>query len=73
MAIYVSRKNKLGDSLDVDATLIYKQMLKARLKTGLIFFVLSNNVVEFKNIWCPQQFLCSVQNEQNSELSMISV
>ncbi len=51
-AIYLSRKNKLEDLFDVDATLNFKCKLRARLKTDFSLFSLANNVEEFKKMWC---------------------
>lgn len=50
MATHVSRKKKLGESLNPAAILIYKRMLKARLKKDFSFFVLSSNAVYFKKV-----------------------
>ena len=64
MAIYLSWRNKLEGLLDVDAPIVFKRMLKARLKTDFGFYFLTNNVEEFEKIWCFKQVLCSVKNDE---------
>ncbi len=64
MAIYLSRKNKLENLVGVDVTLIFRCMLRARLKTNFSFFTLTNNIEEFEKMWCFKQVLCSVKNDE---------
>lgn len=63
MAIYLSRRNKVAESLDTDAVLIFKRMVKARLKTDYSYFCLTKNVGEFETMWCLRNALCSVEND----------
>ncbi len=64
MAIYISWKNKLENSFDVDVTLIFKHIIRTRMKTDFSFFILTNNVDEFKTMWCLKQVLCSVKTNE---------
>ena len=64
MAIYLCRRKKLGDSLDVDVMCIFRRMLKARLKTDFTFFTLTSNVKDFEKMWCLKQVLCYVKKDQ---------
>ena len=50
MAIYLSRRNKLENSLDVDAPTLFVRMVKARLHVDFRFYRTKNNVEEFSNI-----------------------
>ncbi|KAJ4939594.1 hypothetical protein JOQ06_029038, partial [Pogonophryne albipinna] len=63
MAIYLSRRNKVAESLDTDAVSIFKRMVKARLKADYGYFCLTKNVGEFEAMWCFKNALCSVENE----------
>ncbi|KAJ4935377.1 hypothetical protein JOQ06_016913 [Pogonophryne albipinna] len=63
MAIYLSRRNTIAESLDTDAVSIFKRMVKARLKADYGYFCLTKNVGEFEAMWCFKNALCSVENE----------
>lgn len=60
MAIYLSRRNKIEESLDFDINTVFVRMVKARLKVDFDFYSTTNNVEEFINIWCLKNVLCSV-------------
>lgn len=62
MSIYLSRRNKLESSSDVDAKIIFVRMIKVRLKTDFCFFKLTNSVEDFTDMWALKKVLCSVKN-----------
>ena len=64
MVIYLSRRNKLENSLDVGSVTLLVRMVKARLHGDFSFYRTTNNVEEFFNIWSLNNVLCSVvENE----------
>ncbi|TWW54495.1 hypothetical protein D4764_0262130 [Takifugu flavidus] len=64
LAIYVSRRNKIGGSLDCDLQTIFARMVKARIKTDFNFYRATNNIEEFKSTWCLNDGLCLVEEEE---------
>ncbi|KAK1904115.1 putative 149 kDa protein [Dissostichus eleginoides] len=52
-----------NDSFPEMRFLIFKRMVKARLKTDYSYFCLTKNVGEFEGMWCLKNALCSVENE----------
>ena len=60
MAIYLSRRNKLENSLDVDAATLFLRMVKARLHVDFSFYRTTNNVEEFSNIWSINNVLFDI-------------
>lgn len=50
MAMYLSRRNKIEESLDFDINTVFVRMVKARLKVDFDFYSTTNNVEEFINI-----------------------
>ncbi|TWW77695.1 hypothetical protein D4764_12G0010850 [Takifugu flavidus] len=64
LAIYVSRRNKIGGSLDCDLQTIFTRMVKARIKTDFNFYRATNNIEEFKSTWCLNDGLCLVEEEE---------
>ena len=53
MAIYLSRRNKINNLGDIDATSILKRMIT---ETDFVFFMLTNNAEE---MWRFENVLCS--------------
>ena len=60
IAFYLSRRNELENSLDVDAATLFVRMVKARLHIDFSFYRTANNVEEFSNIWSLNNVLRSV-------------
>lgn len=63
MAVYMSRRNKIEGSSDIDVVCIFKKMLKARLKIDFNYYSLVSDLEKFSNIWCYKDVLCSVEEE----------
>ncbi len=61
MAIYMSRRNKIEESSDCDVNTVFVRLLKARLKIDFDFYKSTNNIEEFRNIWCFKNVLCFVE------------
>ncbi|TWW78216.1 hypothetical protein D4764_11G0003370 [Takifugu flavidus] len=64
LAIYKSRRNKIGGSLDYDLQTIFARMVNARIKTDFNFYRATNNIEEFKSTWCLNDELCLVEEEE---------
>nr|XP_043872337.1 major histocompatibility complex class I-related gene protein-like isoform X2 [Solea senegalensis] len=72
LAIYVSRRNKVENSLDVDCQQIYVRMIKTRIKTDFVFFHSTNNTEEFLETWGVKDVLCCVSDGQLSFCNSLS-
>lgn len=64
MAVYVSRKRKVDDSVDVDVTLLFTRMVKARIRIDFNYYREMKDVDQFCVIWAHGDVLCSVEGEQ---------
>ena len=60
MAIYVSRKRRINDVVDVGAKLLFTRMVKARIMTDFNYFKEMRDLDQFSMIWAHGDVLCSV-------------
>lgn len=58
MAIYISRKNKIGGSLNTDATMVWRRNLHCRIYLGFNFF---------QNDEWPRQFRKNLMQQKHCE------
>lgn len=61
MAVYVSRKRKVEDSMDCDVVLLLSRMIKARILIDFKYYCIMKDVERFKMTWTYRGVLCSVQ------------
>ncbi len=61
MAIYVSRKRKVDDLVDIDIKLLFTRMGKARIMTDFNYYKEMKDVDHFSIIWAHGDVLCSVK------------
>ena len=64
MAVYVSRKRKVDDSVDVNVNLLFARMVKARIRIDFNYYAEMKDVDEFRVIWAHGDVLCSVEGDQ---------
>ena len=64
MAIYVCRKRKIDDSVDIDVVLLFKRMVKARIMIDFNFYKAMKDFDQFSMIWTYGDVLCSVIEDQ---------
>lgn len=64
MAIYISRKNKVEQENDYDILGIFLRLIKSRIQTEFLFYKSVNNIDVFKNVWCFEEAVCSVMNDE---------
>ncbi|KAK0145749.1 Transposon TX1 uncharacterized protein [Merluccius polli] len=64
MAVYLSRKRKLEESLDCDAKTILIRMIKSSLMVDFNYYSLMKDLVSFEKVWCVADCLCSVKEEK---------
>ncbi len=63
MAVYVSRKRKVEDSVDSDVVLLLSRMIKARILIDFNYYREMRDLERFKWTWTFGGVLCSVQEE----------
>lgn len=64
MAVYVSRRRKIDHSVDINLTLLFKRMVKARIMIDLNYYREMKDVGEFSLMWVHGDVLCSVKESQ---------
>lgn len=64
MAIYVSRKRKIDDLIDIDVKLLFTRMVKARMKIDFNYYKEMKDVNQFSLTWSYGDVLCSVTENQ---------
>lgn len=63
-AIYVSRRRKTDDSVDIDVTLLFTRIMKARIMIDFNYYKEMKDVDQFSIIWAHGDVLCSVKEKQ---------
>lgn len=62
MAVYISRKYKIaGSSKNVE--LLFKGLIKARIKHDFIFYSHLRKLENFKEVWNVERMLCWIEND----------
>ncbi|KAI4900062.1 hypothetical protein NFI96_009347, partial [Prochilodus magdalenae] len=61
LAIYMSRKNKMSQSSDHDATQVFTRLVRARVKIDFNYYRSMNDLDSFKLFWCSEDVVCSVE------------
>lgn len=61
MAVYVSRKRKVEDSLDCDIVLLLSRMIKARITIGFNYYSKMEDLESFLLTWTLDRVLCAVR------------
>ena len=64
MAIYISRKKKIENSVEIEADLLFRRMVKARIKIDFNFYKAMKDFDQFQMIWTYGDILCSVIEDQ---------
>ena len=62
MAVYISRKRKVEDSVDTDMVLLFSRMVKARVLIDFKYYKEMKDLDQFKLIWTYGLTLCEVQD-----------
>ena len=66
MAIYISRKNRVENRDGQEARAVWVVNLRARLRLEFSFYKLVSDLESFKRIWCFNDILCTVTNNELS-------
>lgn len=64
LAVYISRKNRVGQKVGDDDVLIFKNLVRARITIDFYFFKLMSAIDVFEDKWCCDGALCTVSNEE---------
>ncbi|KAI4899661.1 hypothetical protein NFI96_033222 [Prochilodus magdalenae] len=64
LAIYVSRKNKMSQSSDHDATQVFTRLVRARVKVDFNYYRSMKDLDSFKLVWCSEDVVCSVEEDE---------
>ena len=64
MAVYVSRNRKIDHLVDINLTLLFKRMVKARIMIDFNYYKEMKDVDEFNLMWAHGDVLCSVKESQ---------
>jgi len=63
MATYVSRRYKILYDSNCVVELVFKRLIKARVRHDFIFYLSMKNVEKFEDIWSVEKLLCWVDND----------
>ena len=64
MAVYVIRRRKVEEDLNIDALPVFKNMVKSRLLVEFSFYRAAQDLQRFQLVWTYEELLCSVVDEQ---------
>ena len=64
MAVYISRKKKVEENMDIEAKLLCINMMKARLLIDFSFYKASGDLESFQQIWCFNRSVSSVTEDK---------
>ncbi len=62
MAIYIGRTHKILYDTNCQVELVFKGLIKARLRHDFIFYLSMKEVGKFEDIWSVEDLLCWVGN-----------
>lgn len=64
LAIWKTRKNKGLQLSTIDPEMMFRHLVQGRLKLEFAYYKLTNNLVWFCDVWCFNEVLCTVQDDQ---------
>lgn len=64
LSIYVDRKNKVNGGQGERVDKIFILLVKSRVKAEFMFFSMMNNLIDFVLLWCFNNVVCSVVDEE---------
>ncbi len=67
MAVYISRKYKIAYGSSKNVELLFKGLIKARIKHDFIFYSHMKELEKFEEVWSVEIFyvLCWIENFSN--------
>lgn len=63
LAIYVSRRNKIEQNLDVNLVLFFSKLIRSRILIDFHFYKTMGDLEEFEQRWCLSNMLCEVVDD----------
>ncbi len=68
LAVWLSRKSKIGGMGQTDVVLIYEGLMKSRLRIEFEYYRLNENIEEFKFKWAINNCICDVDYNGNLQI-----
>ncbi len=65
MAVYISRKYKIAYGSSKNVELLFKGLIKARIKHDFIFYSHMKKLEKFEEVWSVENVLCWIENFSN--------
>ncbi len=63
MAVYISRKYKIAYGSSTNVELLFKGLIKARIKHDFIFYSHMKKLEKFEEVWSVENVLCWIEND----------